>query len=141
MSCRPVLAVLLLTVFSSSPAAEKDPTSDLVVRGSAISKEEVDRGDPVATWAKDEILAVVRTGKPACRNGSVGASFDAGKFSSGGETFTLDQTVERLRELKGLGKVSCFRVQARHYDKLVYLKLQKALVDENQISLFWDETK
>ena len=137
--------VILVAVFWCSHVVvadePKDPTSGLVVTGKAVSKEEMDKSAPVATFSKDEIVSVIQTGKPACRNGNVSASFDGKTFSSGGENFSFDELVTRMHALKEDGKVSCFHLRARRYDRKIFKELERALVNENQISLFWDESK
>jgi len=135
------VAILLCLGFAAYAADQKDSKPDIVVRGKAVTKDELDQGQPVAAFAKDEILAVVTKGKPACKNGTGGADFDGTVFSSDGEKFTTDELLARLHQLKSEQKISCFRVRAHRYDKLVYKRLEHVLVDENQISLFWDEVK
>ena len=137
-----VALALSFAVPSDALAVESgEDSDDVVVKGKQISKEEIGDSQPVAALSKEEIVAVVSTGRPACKNGSVGAAFDGEKFRSGDEDFTADQLVERLSQLKETKKISCFHVQARHYDKVMYQLLEKKLVDQRQISLFWDESK
>lgn len=134
-------ASLLFLAALVAHAEGKNTSEDVVVTGKKISKEDLAESHPVAAFAKEEIMSLVTTGKPACKNGSVGAEFDGVKFRLGDEEFTTDQLLERLAQLKNEQEVSCFHVKARQYDKNTYQHLEKTLVDQKQISLFWDEVK
>jgi hypothetical protein len=136
-----LMLILLFTVASTACAEDKkDPTDDIVVTGKAISKEELDNAQPMVSFGKEEFAAILGGKKPVCKYGTVGAEFDGSTFSSGGETFTVEQLLEKVHQLRSAQKISCFRVQARNYDKAAYKQLERAFVDQ-QMSLFWDEIK
>ena len=139
------MALMVLVVAGMAHAADKpkESTADeqIVVTGKALSPQEAEAGEPRATLAKAEFTALLSGRQPECKNGNVSATFDHGTFASGGEKFTFDTLIKRVAELKKAGQISCFYVQSAHYDKRVYKSLEHALVDQQQISLFWPDTK
>jgi hypothetical protein len=133
-------SALLLCVLHVAQAAETAQAPDVAVTGKKVTAKDLEGSNPVAAIAKDDIMSMLTTGKPACKNGSVTARFEApSSFVFVDESVPLDQLAARIRPIKDAGKISCFYVTATSYDKAVYARLNRELVDGMGVSLFWNE--
>ncbi|GAA0714987.1 hypothetical protein GCM10009105_20010 [Dokdonella soli] len=106
--------------------------------GKKVTAEDLKDSEKMASFPKTEIMAVVKTGKPACAQGTIVVRFDTRKgLSLAGETLSVEELINLVIASKDAGKTSCLVVDAASYDKPTFDSLDKALVVPQQISLMW----
>jgi hypothetical protein len=136
------VGTLILAFGALQPVFAVEPVKNdnLTVSGKKVTPKDLAGSDPVASFSKEDIMSVVTTGKPACKNGTLTAGFESpSTFVFADDRVPLDQLRERLKALKDAGKVSCFQVASQTYDRAVYDRLSHDLVDQLGLSIFWNK--
>ncbi|MEO5625053.1 MAG: hypothetical protein ABIQ70_03460 [Dokdonella sp.] len=114
-------------------------TSDITVTGKVVTTEDLKNSEKTMSFPKSEIMAFMKTGKPACEHGTTLANFEAAKgLYIAGEDLTGEELIKRIIALKEANKTSCLVIVAATYDKPTFDALDKALVVPQQISLMWN---
>lgn len=131
-----------LAIFFLAPAfAQEDKAaSDITVTGKQVTAEDLKDSKKVMSIPKSEIMAFMSAGKPACKQGTTTAKFEAATgLSLDGGAVSADDLIRRAVALKDAGKISCLRIVSHDYDGATFDKLDKALVVPHEISIFWAE--
>lgn len=136
-----VLAATLLATVLPSLAADK-PDKEIVVRGSKLTPEQaasLENGRSSMSVTPAEMMNMLKTGEPSCKDGAFLVGFDAGKFLLEGASIEAAQVVEIVKRIKSEQKLSCLWVDSSSYDRASFDALDKALVGPLKVSLFWPE--
>lgn len=136
-----LLVAMLLCAALPSLADDKSD-KDIVVRGSRLTPEQeasLGKGRSSMSVTPNEMMNMLKTGEPTCKDGAFVVGFDAGKFLVEGASFEAAQVIDIVKRIKTEQKLSCLWVDSSSYDRASFDALNDALVGPLKVSLFWPE--